>query len=283
MTITNKVSLKSVNGGNTPISDVVDAPTIGTATAGVESASVTFTAATTGGAATSYGAISTPDSIVGTSATSPITISGLTGGTSYTFKTYGINSAGTWSSVLSSSSNSVTPTDPSATFLIQRISGTGSSSTITFSSIPSTYKHLQIRCLVSTNAATTDSSASLRFNGDTSSNYTNHWLYGDGTSRSSSGNASQNKIQVAAYYTGASYSTDIHGASIIDIHDYSLTSKNKTVKGFNGWDANSAGYVNLISGLWMSTSAISSITLFDTSGYNFSSTSTFALYGIVGS
>jgi hypothetical protein len=95
VTITNKVSLKNVNGGNTPIADVPDAPTIGTATKSGTIASVTFTAATTGGTATTYTATSTPGSLTGTSATSPISVTGLTVGTTYTFKVKGSNTTGT--------------------------------------------------------------------------------------------------------------------------------------------------------------------------------------------
>jgi hypothetical protein len=86
-----------------------DAPTIGTATGGNASASVTFTApANVGGSAiTSYIAISTPSGITGTAASSPITVSGLTNGTAYTFKVFANNSYGP--SVLSAASNSVTP------------------------------------------------------------------------------------------------------------------------------------------------------------------------------
>ena len=86
-----------------------DAPTIGTATGGNASASVTFTApANVGGSAiTSYIVISTPSGITGTAASSPITVSGLTNGTAYTFKVFANNSYGP--SVLSAASNSVTP------------------------------------------------------------------------------------------------------------------------------------------------------------------------------
>lgn len=89
---------------------VPDAPTIGTATGGVESASITFTAPYDNGGATitSYSATSTPGSITGTASSSPVTVSGLTGGTAYTFVIAAINSAGV--SATSAASNSVTPT-----------------------------------------------------------------------------------------------------------------------------------------------------------------------------
>ena len=88
---------------------VADAPTIGTATAGDASASVTFTAPTnTGGAAiTQYYAVSNPDQITGNAASSPVTVSGLTNGTSYTFTVWALNSYGP--SPYSAASGSVTP------------------------------------------------------------------------------------------------------------------------------------------------------------------------------
>jgi len=217
MSITNKVSNKSVMPGITAVPDVVDAPTIGSATAGVESATVTYTAAATGGAATSFTAISTPGSITGSSATSPITVSGLTGGTAYTFKVYGANSSGTWSAVQSSASNSVTPT----TTAFDSIASSSPSgvSTITFSSIPSTYQHLQIRAFVGN--STGAGALFIRFNGDTTTaNYNHHRLTANGsTVFASSGSPDTG---VAAFYAIQTTST-CFGGCIVDIHDYTST------------------------------------------------------------
>lgn len=88
---------------------VPNAPTIGTATGGNASASVTFTAPSDvgGGAITGYSVVSTPSGIIGTGASSPVTVSGLSNGTAYTFKVFATNAYGP--SPLSASSNSVTP------------------------------------------------------------------------------------------------------------------------------------------------------------------------------
>ena len=96
-------------------SGVPGTPTIGTATAGNTTASVVFTVPTyTGkGGAVTYRVLSTPGSITATGSSSPITVSGLTNGISYTFQvrtetSYGVNSP------YSAASNSVTPVAPPA-------------------------------------------------------------------------------------------------------------------------------------------------------------------------
>jgi len=89
-----------------------NAPTIGTATAGVESASITFTPSGSGPSATSFRAISTPGSITATGSSSPINVTGLTAGVEYTFTVRATNIIG--NSAESSASNAVTPTSPVA-------------------------------------------------------------------------------------------------------------------------------------------------------------------------
>ena len=87
-------------------------PTIGSASAGNASASVSFTAPNYLGKpiATTYSATSTPGSITGTGSSSPITVSGLSNGTSYTFKVKLGNSI--VDSLESAASNSVIPSAP---------------------------------------------------------------------------------------------------------------------------------------------------------------------------
>lgn len=88
-----------------------EAPTIGTATAGIGDATVAFTAGELYGGTGSFTATSSPSGITGTGSSSPITVSGLTNGVSYTFTVKVQTGAGT--SAESASSNSVTPEAPS--------------------------------------------------------------------------------------------------------------------------------------------------------------------------
>ena len=283
MTITNKVSLKSVMGGNTPIADVVDAPTIGAATAGLESATVAYTAAATGGTATSFTAISTPGSVTGTGS-SPITVSGLTGGTAYTFKVYGTNASGAWSGVQSAASSSVTPTTTAFASIATTTLSTATA-TITFSSIPATYTHLQIRGILRGTRAAATVDGTYIFNSDTGSNYAQHELNGNGAAAGATANApSATSIPISfgiASIPASTATSGIFGTYIIDILDYANTSKYKTARHIGGYDANGSGGIVFVSGLWQSTSAITSIT-FTPSSASWAQYSSFALYGIKG-
>ena len=97
------------NGGfiGTDGLDAPDAPTIGTPSAGSTQADVAFTAGAAGTTATTEFVATTNDGIGATGTSSPITITGLTNGTSYTARVYAKNSHGT--SAASEASASFTP------------------------------------------------------------------------------------------------------------------------------------------------------------------------------
>ena len=156
--------------------------------------------------------------------------------------------------------------------------GSGGSASIDFTSISSAYKHLQIRGI--NRNETSDNTFRIRFNSDSGSNYSRHFLYGDGSTATAAAGASTASIGVTIIATSSNASS-IFSGFVIDILDYANTSKYKTVRSLGGYDANGSGYITLTSGVWMNTAAVTSITLISDSGDQ-NQYSSFALYGIKG-
>ena len=115
-----------------------NAPTIGTATAGDATASVTFTPPTNvgGSAISSYSALSTPGGVVASATSSPISVTGLSNGTAYTFAVWATNTYGP--SAYSAASGSVTPAAILGLFAGGQASGSVSVNTIDRISFSST-------------------------------------------------------------------------------------------------------------------------------------------------
>lgn len=165
---------------------------------------------------------------------------------------------------------------------IATVTLTGSAADVTFSSIPSTYTALQVRGIVRSDSGTTSGYdwLYLRFNADTGANYATHSIYGNGTSANVYSVASNTYI-IGGVATRAYHTSGNFGTTIIDVHDYASTARNKTVRSFSGYDNNGSGDVELESGVWLSTSAITSLKLTPQSS-NFVAGTTLALYGIKG-
>jgi hypothetical protein len=166
---------------------------------------------------------------------------------------------------------------------IQTVTGSGSS--VTFSSIPSTYKHLQIRSIARTSSGGYDTVLLYRMNGD--STYTNyfgrHLLYGDGSSAAAAANNSSAFTGAAIGTTaGGLTASNVFAVTVVDILDYQNTNKNKTLRGLGGIDTNGGGTVSFASSLWLSATAVSSITIVPYDGSSFAANTSFALYGIKG-
>ena len=163
---------------------------------------------------------------------------------------------------------------------IATASGDGTNFEITFSSIPSTFAHLQIRCLAKSTTGTP--AINLRINGDTGSNYTRHRFIGNGTSFSATADVSQTQIPVLGN-AGLPSASNTYGVAIYDILDYTNTNKYTTVRVLAGQDSNGSGGVDFTSGLWLNTAVISSLTFRTAnSGEPFTTATRFALYGIKG-
>lgn len=161
---------------------------------------------------------------------------------------------------------------------IATATASGGESSLTFSSIPNTYQHLQIKAVARGARADTDDFLKIIINSDTGSNYTRHQLLGSGTSVSAFGAASQSLGRLVRL-PADNVTANIYGTCIADFHDYGSTTKYKTFRALGGWDENGAGQILLTSGVWMNTSAITSIQISFEFG-NIKAGSTFALYGI---
>jgi hypothetical protein len=159
--------------------------------------------------------------------------------------------------------------------------GSGGSSSISFSSIPSTFKHLQIRWLGrTTGSGGAQDDFNILFNGGSSSNSNYHRIYGNG---SSTGANYYDGVYAGVANTAAeTASANIFGVGVIDILDYTNTNKNKVSRSFGGNEQNGSGTVWLYSNLSRSTAAITSISLTPVYGTGFVQYSSFALYGIKG-
>ena len=153
--------------------------------------------------------------------------------------------------------------------------GSGGQSSITFSSIPSTYQHLQVRFM----SLFTNARIDITFNADTGANYRYHLIQGDGSATYAEVGASTASIRV--WPNGNSTTSGTPNVGIVDIIDYKNTNKYKIAQILNGYDQNGTGIISLNSGLWRNTNAITSITLATNTG-NFAQYSSFALYGIKG-
>ena len=159
--------------------------------------------------------------------------------------------------------------------------GSGGASSITFSSIPSSYSHLQIRLISkSTNSAYGGGDGDwlgMRFNSDSGNNYARHYIQGNGANVFTGANSTYSRCIIER---GANANSSGFGAIVVDILDYTSTSKNKTVRSIGGLDNNGGGQMYFNSSLWYATpAAITQIDITPELG-NFAQYSSFALYGI---
>ncbi len=164
--------------------------------------------------------------------------------------------------------------DPGAMIPIATTTLSTATGTITFSNIPQSYEHLQVRGIARRSSGNTNTI--VRFNSDSSSNYATHYLLGNGSSASAGAETSATRF----YLDVLTASATSYAGSVLDILDYTNTNKFKTARSLSGIDLNGSGTVFFCSGLWRSTNAITTITLSLESGNNFEQYTSFALYGI---
>jgi hypothetical protein len=170
--------------------------------------------------------------------------------------------------------------EPGSYYSIATTTLSTSAATVTFSSIPATYTHLQLRVLGQAADSGGAFNIKARFNSDTGNNYALHRLIGDGSSPTTAGVASTGYARLGVL--NSSDFTNVFSANVVDILDYTNTNKYTTTRSLGGYDKNGAtGFVMYHSSLWMNTAAITSIELTTDTG-NLAQYSSFALYGIKG-
>ncbi len=261
---------------NVKIQDVPNTPIVGSAT---QDGSVSFSPASTGGRAYQYRVISSPGNLETVGFSSPITVDGLTAATSYTFQVRGETNAGATSDY-SSSSNSAVVYPHAMELISSTLLTSDRSGVLSFLNIPQGYKHLQIRAVIRSTYNGAENFY-MRFNGQT---YTmsGHALNGN-ASVAGSFNYSNNNYADMIAIASAANSPGIYSTFIIDILEYSSSTKNKTIRGFGGFVSGSNQAVQLRSNLVLTTTPISSITeMGGTSGTGILSGSRVSLYGVRG-
>jgi hypothetical protein len=159
---------------------------------------------------------------------------------------------------------------------------TSSAASVTFSSLSTyaaDYRHLQLR-IVSKNVTSTGYGGGfIRFNGDTAANYSSHFLRGNGSSVSSGASVSATSMAMLLVRNS---SADVYQPAVFDVLDPFETTKYTTIRGLLGVPSTSGTFLELMSGSWRNTNALTSITFLPEGGQSLGSGSRFSLYGIRG-
>lgn len=138
------------------------------------------------------------------------------------------------------------------------VATSGSITTISFTNIPQTYTHLQLR--VSAIESTQDAYFQAVYNSDTTqTNYPRHEVRGNGSAASAASTINVDATTKGAMIGLPGYSSTSPGVGIVDILDYTNTNKYKTTRSLFGQDANGSGLIALHSSVWLSTAAITQI------------------------
>jgi hypothetical protein len=153
---------------------------------------------------------------------------------------------------------------------------------ITFSDIPNTYRHLQIRGLVRTDrAGFVQNGCSFQLNGDTGNNYNWNQAYvSNGSTLTSESYVNDPGLRLGEL-PSANAPTNVFGFVLLELYDYKNTNKYTTYQEIGGSDRNGNSFVGNNFGVWKNTAAVNSIKLFE-GGSNWLVGSIFSLYGIKG-
>lgn len=154
--------------------------------------------------------------------------------------------------------------------------GSGGTSTVSFTSIPADYTHLQLR-YIGKNSRNSSWAGFLTLQINSAYGARYHYFVGNGADAFSGGGVPGAGEGYQLLAPGLVTST--FGGGVVDILDYKDTNKTKTIRILSGTDVNGSGGIALTSYLVNSTSAISSITIGGVDSGTIQEYSHFALYG----
>ena len=166
------------------------------------------------------------------------------------------------------------------TLLEKVVVGAATASSVSFTSIPQTYTDLCVVMSTRHGRAVNSSSLRLRINSDTGANYSNLMLQGDGTNITNIKNSGSTSI---IYFYGDGSTATANTFSNVQLYFANYSGSNYKSISIDSTAENNGGLapVNINSGLWSSTSAITSLTFDEPNGpSNFLQHSTFYLYGV---
>ena len=161
---------------------------------------------------------------------------------------------------------------------------TSAQATVEFTSIPTNFKHLQVRIFTSNTVAAYY--MQMQFNSSTTDyNWHALWGAGDGSNTLTSIYNTSPSACIVGVNSSTNVNSSVRCAAIVDILDYRDTNKFKTTRSFYGYNSNTTDngqqHIGIFSATWRNTSAITSIKFLSADG-NFPANSHYALYGIKG-
>lgn len=159
-----------------------------------------------------------------------------------------------------------------AQVLIGQITLTSAQATVSFTNLPQTYRDLRL-VVTATNSVGASNGIWMQLNGDAGGNYSYTYMRASGT-------ATYGTSATGTTYSSIGWLSNSNPTPVqTSIMDYSMTNKHKTIISRSD---EVAGYLFAWVNRWASTSAVTSISLFNESSGNFAIGSTFALYGVLG-
>lgn len=144
---------------------------------------------------------------------------------------------------------------------------TSSASSVTFTGLDTLaagYQHLQIRMVTKTIVDSSTDLFYLRFNSDSGNNYAGHSLFNNGSNVASSPYTAQSGIFIDTLGSSAFAGSNSFQAHVLDILNFSSSTKNTTVRGLAGRlveGGTAFAKIELLSGLWLNTNAVTSFSL----------------------